>query len=168
MSIETAEALFKKYDGHINLLRKNEPSSYAIISAACLSDDCYEEWRKEILDGITQMGVSDIFNITWFIRFVSVFKEMNRNETYRFDCLVDLLRAYVKSNDSCKIEVLRKMVGNVRFGYRDGLLYWVLRNTSGFSVVEAIMQQNYVNTGSDNPSLLALSEQYKKAVYKYV
>ena len=168
MSIETAEALFKKYDGHINLLRKNEPSSYAIISAACLSDDCYEEWRKEILECVTQMGVSDIFNITWFNRFVAVFKDMNRNETYRFDCLVDLLRAYAKSNEFCKIEVLRKMVGDVCFGYRDGLLYWVLRNTSGFSVVEAIMQQNYVNTGSDNPSLLALSEQYKKAVYKYV
>ena len=114
------------------------------------------------------MGVSDIFNITWFNRFAAVFKEMNRNETYRFDCLVDLLRAYAKSNEFCKIEVLRKIVGNVRFGYRDGLLYWVLRNTSGFSVVEAIMQQNYVNTGSDNASLLDLSEQYKKAVYKYV
>ena len=71
----------------------------------------------------------------------------------------------MKSNDSCKIEVLRKMVGNVRFGYRDGLLYWVLRNTSGFSVVEAIMQQNYVNVDSNNPSLVDLSEQYKKAVY---
>ena len=30
------------------------------------------------------------------------------------------------------------------------------------------MQQNYVNVDSNNPSLVDLSEQYKKAVYKFV